>query len=505
LVAVSNGSGSCAIYQNGKQTASSTSGVTFGTSVNLGGSSFTGSIDEFKLYNFALDASQVVLLYQQSSAAIMGSVSTESDGVTPSNSAARAYCVPGDTATCNPPVAEYKLDENTGTSISDSSTNNNAGSTTATWSTGKIGSAINFDGIDDYINVPAATSINNLSAFTLEAWIKPNSAGSSGSRIMAKGPLRFWIDDNRTLALTRYRGGGTTNALIQTYADAINYNEWTHVVGVFDSSGSSIALYINGNQVTSPETNDAGSGTLDTDASDDLYIGNSAGNDRDFTGLIDHLLIYNYARTSAQIAWDYNQGKPLIQYNLDECTGTTLHNSINNTYSGTLSVGATGTYTTAGSCSSDVAAEAWNAGTTGKYNGSLGFDGTDDYVDVGTGPTQVNSVSFWINPTTTTEYPIDLNGTAYIWVNNGTVTAQGFASPTIYINGKTSSTLTSGTWQHVVVTTTTSIDALDLDLGRIEGVGYLEGLLDNVQIYSYSLTPNQVKTLYNANSTIRFE
>jgi hypothetical protein len=119
----------------------------------------------------------------------------------------------------------------------------------------------------------------------------------------------------------------------------------------------------------------------------------------------------NYARTPAQIAWEYNQGKPLAHYKLDECTGTTAYDSSGKSNNGTITPGGSGN-TTAGSCNSGTSTEMWNDGTNGKFNASLGFDGTDDYVQI----TDTASLRFdsssedfslftWIKRTTTgTEY-----------------------------------------------------------------------------------------------------
>src|SRR3989344_3768207 len=138
----------------------------------------------------------------------------------------------------------------------------------------------------------------------------------------------------------------------------------------------------------------------------------------------------------------------------------------------------------------------WTSGKAGN-GGALDFDGSSDFVDVGAGPGTVNTVAFWVNPTTTTEYPVDLNGTAYIWINAGTVTAQGFTSPTIYVDGAESSTVSAGSWQYVAVTTGTSLNASDLDIGRVEGTGNHEGRIDEVRIYNRALSAAEIKMLYN--------
>src|SRR3989344_5537130 len=166
-------------------------------------------------------------------------------------------------------------------------------------------------------------------------------------------------------------------------------------------------------------------------------------------------------------------------WNFEEGTGTTAADSTDQGNDGTLTGGPT-----------------WVSGKAGN-GAALDFDGTDDFVDIGTGPSTVNTVAFWVNPTTTTEYPVDLNGTEYVWINSGTVTAQGFTSPTIYVNGVVSSTVSAGSWQHVVVTTGTSLNASDLDIGRVEGTGNHEGRIDEVRIYNRALSAAEIKMLYN--------
>src|SRR3989338_5705843 len=63
-------------------------------------------------------------------------------------------------------VGHWKFDEGTGLSAGDSSGNNNTGTLVngPTWTTGKIGQALNFDGVDDYVKIPGtATLMSNFS------------------------------------------------------------------------------------------------------------------------------------------------------------------------------------------------------------------------------------------------------------------------------------------------------------------------------------------------------
>ena len=85
---------------------------------------------------------------------------------------------------------------------------------------------------------------------------------------------------------------------------------------------------------------------------------------------------------------------------MDEKTGQTVNDISENGLSATLGLNS----------SVNTDDPTW---TTGKYGAGLSFDG-GDYVARGTGPTIINTVSFWTYPTSTTNYFVDLNGSAYI-------------------------------------------------------------------------------------------
>lgn len=138
--------------------------------------------------------------------------------------------------------------------------------------------------------------------------------------------------------------------------------------------------------------------------------------------------------------------------------------------------------------------------TPGRLGQALEFDGNTNYIDIGDTSQNVRTVSFWMRADSTTEKIIDLNGTANIEVSSGTITANNFTSPTIYVDGEVSSTITADEWHHVVVTTGTNISASDLDIGRVGG-SYFDGVLDDVRTYDRALSAGEVERLYGLGAT----
>src|SRR3990167_9717944 len=145
-------------------------------------------------------------------------------------------------------------------------------------------------------------------------------------------------------------------------------------------------------------------------------IGNSYSGNY-FFGFIDEVRVYDYARTPAQTAWEYNRGAPVAYYKMDECTGTTINdwgpngNGGFNGNNGTITAGDTsGSNDSVGTCNSGASSpadEMWDEGTTGKRNASLDFDGTNDYVSILDDPNlkqeSIMTWSFWIKRATTVD------------------------------------------------------------------------------------------------------
>jgi hypothetical protein len=200
--------------------------------------------------------------------------------------------------------------------------------------------------------------------------------------------------------------GGGSNWRYECF-DRPTANAWHHYAAVFDHSTSTgdIKFFVDGVQQTmviGPGTT-GGSGNFGNYS---WYLMSSlAGTDYFGAGKIQGLKIYPYERTSNQVNWDFNRGRPIGWFKLDECSGDTINNSaplIGTTAAigGTLTIGGGGTQTAAGTC---LTSGAWFNGVNGKYSASLNFDGDDYARDNGTilatNQSYPFSLSAWIKTT----------------------------------------------------------------------------------------------------------
>ena len=533
---------SAKLYINGKLEATDTSASIVSNTNNItianaigGKEYFDGKIDEIKFYTSALTEDEIKLDYNHGSAMVLGKISTDSDGSTPSDADSRGYCIPGDTTSCSAPVGEWKMDEKTGTNAYDTSGNGYTGTLTGspTWTLGKYGSAVNFVS-NDYMNL-ASPYLDLAADWTIESWFKyPFPSGSCNTLTRGNGgDHQVIIDCGGTLL-------GTYDNLYGTgfHSSGFNTNTlsagWHYVAAV--GTGSNTLFYIDGRYV----------GTATYKSTTDIRsVGGYFGGGQPF-GTIDHVRIYNYARTPAQVAWDYNRGGPVGWWKMDECQGVVAHDSAAALSvagnDGTLTIGATGSQTSPGTCTDGLSTSAWYNGRIGKNNSSLNFDGSDDYVSVPDSDlwyfgTNNLSVSLWVNFTSVTSYkdligqsngggiqdkwfigynyPTDNKltfdvaqtggGETSISVDWTASTGQWYLVTVVrngnswyfYINGKQ-----QGSTQTASVTIPNSTSTLKIGADG-ELWKYHAGQIDDVRIYNYALTATQVKTLFN-NGAVNF-
>ena len=198
-------------------------------------------------------------------------------------------------------AAYWTLDEGAGNTIYDTSGNNNNGTINgATWGDGKYGKALQFNGQDNYVEVPTSDSLEIDDNVTIAAWINWIDAGDTWICILANGQQNgpwenYGLFVNRTSRFLYFTLSLDGEHVPQQTANNITVpNEWVHVCGTWD--GSNARIYVNGKM----ELEIAKPGTLSAPGLP-LRIGHRNGSVHYFSGTIDEVRIYNHALTEVEI------------------------------------------------------------------------------------------------------------------------------------------------------------------------------------------------------------
>jgi hypothetical protein len=474
--------------------------------VNSANGYFPGSIDEVRVYNRVLLASEIWGLYQAGAADKVNAADSQGDSLEKGI------------------VGYWKLDDASGTSAVDASGNANTGTLTngPTWTTGHIAGATNFDGTDDYTQVPSSVNYDSTTS-TWCFWY--NSTGNNGygnnsylSTILGRhngggsgSGINFYISNTGDI---NFQVKDSSNNSVFNISTNLPLNVWHHICGVTAPFGEAAKLYTDGslkNYATAASVWAFNGQAVRVADSTDIWWGQ-------YAGKIDEVRVYNRALSADEVAKLYKTTAPdnpdtgLVGYwsfNGSDLSGTTAYDRSRIGKNATLVNGA--------------------SATIGKVGQGINLDGSNDYLSVvddvsqhfGTGDF---TYSFWTYLNDTSQgvffsngtyvdgimfYRYD-SGTTYLWIGNANGQSSVWNPP-------------ARTWQHVVLRRASGtvymyangVQQFTLGLGgnvtdvsasgmRI-GYGFagsantvLNGRIDEFRMYNRAISTTEIADLYNA-------
>lgn len=407
---------------------------------------------------------------------------------------------------------------------------------------GKQGQALTFNGSSDYVDVPDNSSLDiDTTSLTIAFWMKLSSMPGSG--IYGASPYIIFDKAYGGSAYTVFIGNNGMLFNLPSGAGGIGssftpvLNQWMHYVAVFDNANDISRVYLDGS-LHDTATNQVGN----LDQNDySLRIGYktySGTTGTYFNGTLDDVRIYNRALSSSEVYQLYTAGTatvnappedPLSQsllgyWKLDEGTGTNATDSSGN--ANTLAM---------------TGSPAWATGNIGPYD--LDFSGTAQYLSVADPSSGVLdfadetdfSISGWFNRDTfTADHTIvakktdqTTNAGYVVWIDASTDTVNfEISDGTDTYEADSTTAFTATGWHHFVAvwddsngayvyidgglngSTTSSTSSIgDISNANAFRIGAesdagvpFDGKLDDIRIYGYALSADQVKKVYNTTS-----
>jgi type II secretory pathway pseudopilin PulG len=209
-------------------------------------------------------------------------------------------------------VGWWKFDETSGITAADSSNNSYNGTLVnmtapACWGTGRIGNALTFDGINDYVTLPIGSVINSLTNCTIATWVNWSGSGSSWQRILDFGTgttfYMFLTPNNGTtgsmrFAITNSGTGGEDQTTVAGSSPLAT--GWHHIAVTIDATNHIHTIYLDGALVA--QKTSATHKPSDLGTTTNNYLGRSQfSTDPYFNGKLDDVRIYSRVLTAAEI------------------------------------------------------------------------------------------------------------------------------------------------------------------------------------------------------------
>lgn len=175
------------------------------------------------------------------------------------------------------------------------------------WINGKVGKALSFDGVNDYV-WPLGFKAKVTTGFTVGVWFRTSNSGNRMFVVNQWGAIgennsSWGIEKLNTNVIRFELHNGYQNYIIDSVANVFNNGQWHYAVLVFD--GSRFYAYLNGELLSNPIN-----AAVQDSTSYDVHIGAEAQNKNNtWNGFIDEVRIYNRVLSTDEIKVIYEASK----------------------------------------------------------------------------------------------------------------------------------------------------------------------------------------------------
>ena len=198
-------------------------------------------------------------------------------------------------------VGLWRFDEGSGTDANDSSGNGNHGiltnmNTDTCWVPSNYGTALLFDGANDYVEVDDSESLRITGELTIEAWVKEDSIGKFKKIVSRRiGNYFYFLGVNYGKPYGGIGNGSTYTVITQTVT--MESNKWHHLAFVYNDATNTMYIYCDGVQEETEVTQ-----ILPAPTGVKLGIGaDFQGTSNFFKGLIDEVRIWSSVLDLSQL------------------------------------------------------------------------------------------------------------------------------------------------------------------------------------------------------------
>ncbi len=199
------------------------------------------------------------------------------------------------------PIASWKFEENSGTIAND----------THIWANGTYGSALSFDGSNDYVQAPHDSSLSGFTEFTAGFWIRQDDVTRRQARLYkwGGGGAQGWFIEGPSFGtwdLGFYASHNGTH-YVEWHA---NYNpiagSWYYITVVWEANEHA-QFYVNGAPVTT-STPPSTISQIYNNVGAPFLVGKCPyDSNRYFDGIIDEIRIWNRTLTQSEIQEEMNR------------------------------------------------------------------------------------------------------------------------------------------------------------------------------------------------------